>query len=78
MKSLADDGDGYESSGPKVAAAVAAVAKGEFGQTLAHETERLAQTGEMISGRQSMWLMYREFDLEEDGGHVYDMHDLMA
>ena len=31
----------------------------------------------MISGRQSLWLLYREFDMETDGGHVYDMSDLV-
>ena len=77
FEDFADDGEEFESLGPKVAASVSAIAVGEFSQNLGHAIEKLAQTGDMITGRQSLWLMYREFDLEEEGGHVYDMSDIM-
>ena len=56
----------------------AKIAKGRIGRKLTLKTRELVKRRLMITGRQSLWIVYREFALDEERGTLYDLSDLLA
>ena len=72
FEELAEPGPQNVSLDAKIAIALTAILTGEPKRKVNLKAEELAKDGILIAGRQIVWLVYREFDLDEDQGVLYD------
>ena len=77
FESLQDPGM-FPSLDAKLASAIARVAKGRIAKRLSLKTKELARKRMMISGRQSLWVAYKEYSYDEERGTLYGLSDLMS
>ena len=57
-----DPNDALRALGSKLADALARIAKGEPAHRIALEAERGALSADLLSGRQTLWMIYKEFE----------------
>ena len=77
FEELGDPGD-FPSLDSKLASAISKIAKGRVGKKIITRTKELAKMKKMITGRQALYIIVREYALDEERGSVYDLADLLA
>ena len=70
--------DGFDSLDAKLAAALTKIATGELGRRIMLMVEQEASKGRMLKGRQILWMIHENHELDEERGALYDFTDLMA
>jgi hypothetical protein len=65
-----------ETLGTKLATAVTGIARGDLGTKISLCNEEGANKGEMVSGRQLLWLVYQSYKLSQTSGALYSLVDL--
>ena len=66
----------FETLGTKLATAVTSIARGDLGTKISLVNEEGANRGEMVSGRQLLWLVYQSYKLSQTSGALYSLVDL--
>ena len=66
----------HETLGTKLATAVTSIARGDLGTKISLCNEEGANRGEMVSGRQLLWLVYQSYKLSQTSGALYSLVDL--
>ena len=82
MRQLEDPGAHYESLDRKLAAAITRIATGEFGRHLQNIKRRVfgrfdEESGRLLSGRQILWILYKQFRTNKEMGTIFNIVDLM-
>jgi hypothetical protein len=75
---FADSGPLFCSLDDKILAAVCALATGELGREITDESEKLAQQGIQIRGRQVAWIVYAHFRTKRAGNAMHAYRQLWA
>ena len=79
FESLEDvGGSDYESIDTKLGDAVTTIIRGEAQRSLSLKSEALVRQGKLISGRQCLWMLYQEYNMEVERGELHDITDLGA
>lgn len=73
---LADCTD-FETLDSKLSAAIGIVAKGSIGRLLTRKMKTAAKNKTILSSRQLLKLIYKQYDLDAEKGQVHDMEDLI-
>ena len=75
---FAESGAGFDSLDAKLASCLAKLTHGELGRRITLKMETAAKSGQMIRGRQILWMVYQHFRLNQSYGSLYQVSDLMA
>ena len=71
------DPEGYETLDAALCSAIFEIAKGELSGTLTLQSRELRSKGQLMTGRQALYILYAEFAIDEERGALYDLSDLM-
>ena len=74
---LGTSGSKYMNFDIKLATEVIRVVTGDLQREIIQESNRLAQTGKLLRGRQALWMVHRWFRIAAEAGMLYDLADLM-
>ena len=71
------DPEGYETLDAALCSAIFEIARGELSGTLTLQSRELRSKGQLMTGRQALYVLYAEFAIDEERGALYDLSDLM-
>ena len=78
FEDLGDPSAEWESIEAKLAADPSTILKRDICRRISLKIDEAAKRGDMLSGRQILWLIYKEYELEEDMGSLIGIEDLMG